>query len=163
MSLDTYLVKSGIVWADVISSLERYISYKFLDNEQILTRKYTIPINDTYEYVYIDLSSMKNTAIMNAMPVKADSANLDFTNAIAYDGTGDTDIEKFVFAYHGKGIILETNTEELTEGPLIVAIKTLSKAIDGNVNKDLEDALKQCYGYLYNNDIDLFYIALKCR
>jgi len=161
MSLDSYLNSSGITWTDVLSSLESYIAYIFLDNEQILTRRYTIPVNTVYEYCYIDLSGTKNKAIMSGMPVKTDSANIDFVNAEVYTGIADTNVEKFIFAYHGKGIILETNTEEITEGPLIVAVKTLSKVLEGNINKDLEDALKECYLYLYNEDLDNFYVTLK--
>ncbi len=161
MSLNNYLSKSGIEWSSVSESIGRYLSYVFLEDEQILTKRYIIPVNDTYEYCYIDLSSNKNKALMSGMAVKTDSANIDFVVADEYTGEDDTNVDKFIFAYHGNGIILETNTEELTEGPLVVAVKTYSKSILDNINKDLEDVLKQCYGYLYNDDTDSFYLALQ--
>jgi len=161
MSLDTSLSNSNIVWADVVSSIQTYLSYRYLKDETVENRKYTIPINTTYDFVYIDIKDTKVKTIMNGLPTKSNSPDVAFTDAVEYTGSEDEDYEEFRFAYHGKGILVETNNEEVTEGALILKVRVVFKAITDNVDKDIEDKLKQCYLYLYRDDIDSFYIALK--
>jgi len=120
----------------------------------------TIPTNETYEYVYINLDSYKVKAIMDALPCKSDSPNIDFVDAVEYTGTNDSDYQQFRFAYHGDGILIETNTEDVDEGELILKIRLFVKEVSDNINQDLENELKSCYASLYMEDLDTFYISL---
>jgi len=159
---EIYFAANSITYTDSETDMVRtFPRFLFKKRRDVEHRQITIPDDSTDDYALINFGdNIFVEHIYNMQIGRIYNAAISFTEITAYTALTDysnAETEYYAGAYHGDGILVDT---ESTARNIVLQIGYQDKT-SANMYDELKDILRRAYYYLYIEDNDSFYSYIR--